>query len=270
MLAGVVRTAAEKGLYPVVAAINPDAPDAGVASTERIITGGVLGAIVRAQNPPLEKFLHKQIQRGHRIVVVFPDRISKWTENAILADNVAIGQIAARLLAAQGRKRWGVIRYRQKAVREAHALRIEGFQQAAQQAGVPVEVVCLRRDFRDCTRHELDELRKLELDGLLAVDSVLSVEAFLAYRKLGLDPGRDVGLVGVNCSQWRSTPVPAITSIDISWSEVGRAAVERLIEMSETGTHQFQSTLVKPTIVPGASCPVPEEMREPSPAVVPT
>jgi LacI family transcriptional regulator len=260
LLAGAVRLATEKGLYPIVATIDPDASDAGIASTMRIITGGVLGAIVRAQNPPLEKFLREQIKLGHRVVVVFPDQISRWSENAIVADNLVIGETAARLLAAQGRKRWGIVRYRQRAVRESHALRSQGFQQFAERAGVPVETVFLPRNPDEVTDRDIERVRKQEVDGLFAVDSVLSVDVLLACRKAGLNVGEDLSLVGVNCSQWRTSDLPSITSIDVSWDEVGKIAVRQLVQMSETNQPHFQSILVEPTVVPGTTCPVPETL----------
>jgi LacI family transcriptional regulator len=266
LLAGAVRLAAERGLYPIVATINPDAPDAGVASAKRIVTGGVMGAIVRAQNPPLEKWLREQLRLGHRIVVVFPDQISNWPENAIVADNVLIGHTAGQLLAAAGRRRWAIVRYKQKAMREPHQLRTQGFEEAARQAGATVEVVNLPRDPQDVTDRDLGRLAKGDFDGLFAVDSVLSVDTMLACRRVGLKPGEDISLVGVNCSQWPSAEMPAITSIDVSWSEVGRTAMQQLIQLSDDGQHLFPTLLVKPQIAPGATCPVPENLREASAA----
>jgi LacI family transcriptional regulator len=260
LLAGAVRLAADRGLYPIVATINPDDPDAGVASAKRIVTGGVLGAIVRAQNPPLEKWLREQLRLGHRIVVVFPDQISNWPENAIVADNVAIGNMAGRLLAAHGRRRWGLVRYKQRTIREPHVLRSQGFEEAARRAGATVEVISLPRDPQEVTDRDLARLKKREFDGLLAVDSVLSVDAILACRRVGLKPGEDISLVGVNCSQWHSPEMPKITSIDVSWSEVGRTAMQQLIRLSEAGQHLFDTIMVEPQIVPGATCPVPQEL----------
>lgn len=257
LLAGAAQVASDRGLYPIVAAVNPDAPDAGVASVKRLIAGGVLGAIVRAQNPPLEKWLREQVRLGHRIVALFPDQISDWPENAVVADNQDIGATAGRLLAAQGRGKWGLMQYRERSVREPHLLRSHGFEQAARQAGATVEILRLPHHPQEVSDRDLSPLAGRALDALFAVDSVLSVDALLACRRVGLRPGRDVSLVGVNCSHWRNADMPSITSIDVSWSEVGRTAMRQLIQLSDSGQHVFESILVKPHIVPGTTCPVP-------------
>jgi LacI family transcriptional regulator len=262
LLAGAVSQAAERGLYPIVATINPDAPDAGVASAKRIVTGGVMGAIVRAQNPPLEKWLREQLRLGHRIVVVFPDQISNWPENAIIADNLLIGDTAARLLAARGCKRLALVRYKQRTIREPHQIRIRGFENTARQAGASVDVLALPRRPQEATDRDLVRLARRDFDGLFALDSVLSVDALLACRRVGLNSGGDISLVGVNCSQWHGSGMPSITSIDVSWSEIGRTAMQQLIQLSDDHRHLFESILVKPEIMPGGTCPVPQAMIE--------
>lgn len=262
LLAGTVRLAAEKGLYPIVATIDPDAPDAGVASAKRIVTGGVMGAVVRAQNPPLEKWLREQLRVGHRIVVVFPDQISNWPDNAIVADNLRIGEMAARMLAAQGHRRWALVRYRQRTVREPHQLRSSGFEEVARQVGASVEIITLPQDQQDTNDRDLGRLARGEFDGLFAIDSVLSVDSLLACRRAGLKPGDDISLVGVNCSQWHNAELPAITSIDVSWSEVGRTAMQQLIQLSNAGQHLFETVVIKPRAMPGDTCPVPAELLE--------
>ncbi len=260
LLAGAVRLAASEGLYPIVATINPDSPDAGVASAKRIVTGGVMGAIVRAQNPPLEKWLREQLHLGYRIVVVFPDQISNWPQNAIIADNLLIGTSAGRLLAARQCKRWGLIRYKQRTLREPHQLRIRGIEDTARQAGASFEVICLPPPPQEPTDRDLARLAKRDFDGLFALDSVLSVNTLQACRRVGLKPGEDISLVGVNCSQWHGPAMPSITSIDVSWSEVGQTAMQQLIQLSHDHQYLFESILVKPRVAPGATCPVPQEM----------
>lgn len=260
LLAGAVRVAAKNNLFPILATIDPDEPDSGIVSTERVIAGGVVGAVVRAQNPQLEKSLRAWVNRGERVVVVFPDQVTKWTENAVLADNLLMGQTAGRLLAEQGRRTWGFVRYRGRSTRETHVLRQQGLEEYAREVGARVEIIRLPRRPDPPTTRDLNRIKQLGIDGLFAADSVLSVDSLLACRKIGLEAGTDISLVGVNCSRWQDAHLPRITSIDISWGEIGEAAVRQLLNMLRESKHRCESFLVKPTVVPGATCPVPEEL----------
>lgn len=290
-VAGVSSVAADKQLYPLLACLDPFSPDAGVGFAEKVLSSGVLGAIVRAQNHPLESHLWKEVRRGSRIVAVFPDQISRWKQNAIIADNETIGEMAARLLMESGRTRWGIVRYllrkghsaesrelrspsamekerkekraiaasmigNVRRLRESHALRIRGFCRMARQFGASVTTLSLPREMNEATAPDWDALRNSRVDGIFALDSVLSINTLLACRKVGLDMPRDVALVGVNCSRWEEVGLPRITSIDISWRDVGRLALEKLVELAGKGENIFDTISVTPMIVAGQTCNV--------------
>ena len=143
LLAGVIEAGSEKGLYPILAAIDPNADDAGAHPPERLVSGRVFGTIVRTPSPPFEKFLLQQIKKGDRILTVCPDKLSRWPSNCIAVNNIQVGEHAARLLAAAGRRKWGVVCYDQPRARESHKLRIEGFTQAAEAVGASVKTICV-------------------------------------------------------------------------------------------------------------------------------
>ncbi len=256
LLAGIVSVAAAEGLYPIVATLDHKSPDSGVGSTERVIAGGVLGSIVRAQNPPLEKFLRQQLRRNQRIVVIFPDQINRWRENAIIADNLDIGRRAGRLLAARNCRRWVFARYDVKTMRDSHVLRLDGFREVAEEVGAQLKVVRLPRDAAE-VNGAAARIQLPPCDGIFAADSVLSIGTLMICRRAGLRVGGDVQLVGVNCSRWSAADSPQITSVDISWREVGELAMRELVRLTETGEHRFPSVLVAPRVVPGETCPVP-------------
>lgn len=260
LLAGAVRCAKENGLYPVLATIDPDDEDAGISSTEKIIGGGVCGTVIRAQNPPLERFLYKQLQHGQSLVVVFPDQISRWSENAIIADNRTIGRQAAQLLIAQGIKSCGIVRYKQRQMRESHILRMEGFNEIAEQAGVKVHTIRFCRDLDKMSDRDLNRLAKMKCGGAFALDSVLSVDTVKACDRIGLKAGEDIQIVGVNASQWRGNNMPRLTSIDISWNDVGTIAVDQLVKVRDGHDSRFESIMIKPEVFAGETCEVPPEL----------
>ncbi len=260
MLSGVLRAAGQLDLYPILATLPEEPDEASIRALERVIDGGVFGTIVRAPIPALEKALRARLANGQRIVVVSPAQPSKWPHNAIDVDNVAVAQMAADLLAAQGRKKWAVVRYKNIKPRESHVVRTAVFQRAAERAGATVEIIRLPRLVEEVTREDLARLQRMRIDGIFAVDSVLSVCTLPICMRLGWKLGEDLSMVGVNCSKWRSSQLPRITSVDISWVEAGMSAVRALSGLGSSGEPRFDTVLIQPRIIPADTCPVPAHL----------
>lgn len=261
MLEGVNAGAEQRAVYPVVVAMRADGDDVDTAQARRLVDGGVFGAIVRTPTATLEDLLRSRLNRGQPIVVLFPRQLSAWPTNAIGVDNRAVGRIAARLLASRSRERWALIGYEQ--MTEAQQLRTEGFLQAAGEAGAwPVTIrLPLGADEHDAARRIVQYLQREAADGMFAVDSSASIGAVLACLRAKLSPGSDCDLVGSDASLWREPGLPRITSVDVSWREIGTLAVKRLVRASRSGRPGFKTILVRPRIVEGDSCPVTARFR---------
>lgn len=255
LLACVVKRGAEVGLFPIVVTVDPSAGEDMLEPVEHIVEGGVFGSIVRAPNAALEKFVRQQINRGQRVAVIFPDHPSRWPTNAITCDDEAAGRLAGELLAAQGRKNWAIVHYRNIKLRESHVRRRKGFEEIARQVGAKVQTIRLPRLIEEVTPQDLARIRRIGADGLFGADSVLSICALQTCLTAGLRPNVDFNLVGMNCGCWHTPPLPVITSLDVSWAEVGSMAIQELVKMSETGEVQFESVRVRPHIIPGETCP---------------
>lgn len=256
LLAGVIQEASENGVYPIVATAHPQADEAALRPMETIIAGGVFGSIVRTPNPHLERYLRLRMKQGQPMVVVFPAKLAAWPTNAIDVDNVALGETAGRLLAAQGRRAWALVHFRRRGF-EPLTRRTDGFRQAALDHGATIKDFVLPLGLDELRTRDLlaPRLRRAGVDGVFAVDSVASVGALLACVKAGLVPGDDFHLVGCDCAFWQSSPLPNITSVDISWRDVGMAAIRKLCELSRAGESQFSTLLIRPRIVEGGTCP---------------
>jgi LacI family transcriptional regulator len=262
MLAGIIHASSEARIFPIVAQSDSTLTPDTLRPLERVIAGGPFGAIVRTPHPLLEKYVRTRIRMGQAMIVVFPQRISKWPTNAIDVDNVAVGKTAGRLLAGHGRRRWGVVTY--KPLREAHAQRIEGFKQIAEKVDAHVDTIQLSLGMDDLKARDFlsPRLKKLKLDGIFSLDSVSSVGVLLACLRLGLQPQVDFHQVGCDCSLWQSTPLPRITAVDISWKEVGVRAVRRLVEASQKSEKAFDTILLPPRVIAADTCPIPDSMVE--------
>lgn len=260
LLYGVTETA-PADVYPVTAMLGPQLSEAKVRSVERIMGGGVFGTIVRTPNSLLEQRLRPRIKRGHPTVVVFPERLDDWPQNAIDADNVAIGQLAGKLLWARGCKRWLVLS--DAKYQAGQSLRESGSQAAATKLGAEHDTLELPADSSLAQLEQLvsERIREWKPDGIFGMTLTGVASSMAASRRLGFQMGREVALVGCDCAFRSQPPEPRVTSIDVSWFDVGAAAIRQLVRMSEGGESRFKTILLPPRVIEGETCPVPANLR---------
>lgn len=263
LLAGVVRAATTQRLYPVVTAAHSHSEDeAGIQQISRIMNGGVFGSIVRTPNPPLEKFLRTRIRQGHPVVVVFPSRLPAWPTNAMDVDNSEVGRLAGRVLLQRGRRHWAVVRCLVPS--GAHSIREEAFCTFARQTGASVQTVTVTRGADEITTaEEIAEQIRSKVDGVFGLDALSTVGSVMMCLNSGRHPGQDVDVLGCDCAAYHGRKLPAITSIDISWREVGGLAVRKLVEITEQQTSTFETVLLSPRIQAGETCPLPLDIELP-------
>lgn len=261
LLEGVNAGAEQHGVHPIVVTTPAEPGDADASKIANIIEGGVFGSIVRTPGTILEDVLWARLQMGHPTVVVFPRQMSTWPSNIIDVDNVAVGQTAGKLLATNKRHNCAVVRFQQMS--EAHKFRLDGFAQAARQAGMRVNTVRLPVgvDEHEAAGLIARQIERTPVDCVYAVDSVASVASILGCMRAGLTPGEDCDVIGCDAALWRTPGLPRITSIDISWRDVGKQAIEKLVRTSQSGHSVFKNVLLKPRIVEGDSCAVPPKFH---------
>ncbi len=255
LMGGIIDVAVQRGLYPVVAMSRSEASESETRNLGRVINGGVFGAIVRTPTPALEKLLRQKVRAGWPITVVFPQSISAWTSNAVDTDNVELGVHAGRMLAKQSRRNWLVIRDAEDS--EPQNARILGFQTVARESGAKVNVVLCPEAMSShraavAIAAGLDRYRP---DGAFAMSAQNSLAFLRACRKTGREPGKDILHVGCDCSVIAPVIHPRITSLEVSWRDVGVAAIEKLLEMRDTGGPRFSNVLLKHKVLPGDTCP---------------
>ncbi len=261
LMAGAIWAAMERRLYPVTAMVDRELDEAGVRDIARLIDGGVFGTVVRTPNPLFEKYLRTRYDAGHPLAVVFPRRLAVWQTNAIDVDNAAVGQMAARLLAERGRKVWTLVRYDK--LNDADQLRCGEFLRVAKEAGAAVETVRVPSGTTELgvRQYLTSRWQRSQPDAVFAPENVSSVGSLLACIEVGMRPTEDFDLVGCDCASWHHTYLPMITCIDISWEQVGTRAVEELERMYEQKTSRFDNVVLKPRIVAGGTCPVPDSQK---------
>jgi LacI family transcriptional regulator len=254
-IAGVLLTATEAGIYPVVATQEDSERADATERINAVLDGGVFGAIVRSPEEFLMEILKPRIERGLPVVAVFPDYPTRFESNMIDMDNRAAGLRAGKLLAEAGRRRWFVVQDYQAS--EAQRLREDGIRQAAEAYNASVFIDCLPRDLDEdgIIQWVGPKLQSAPPDGIFATSSIGAIGALLSCEWAGLDVPEQISLVGCDVSLWRVDPHPRITSIEVSWHEAGRRATELLLGCRDTGVSQFDNVMLSPSVVPGMTCP---------------
>jgi LacI family transcriptional regulator len=256
LLGGIIEVAVQRGLYPVVAMNRPEAGESEMRSLGSVINGGVFGAIVRTPTPALERLLRQKVRAGWPTTLVFPQSISAWSSNAVDTDNVELGIHAGRMLAKQRRRRWLVIRDAKDS--EPQNSRILGFRTVARESGAKVNVVLCPEAMspRRAAMAVTAGLDRYRPDGAFAMSAQNSLAFLRACRKTGREPGKETLHLGCDCSVIAEVIHPRITSLEVSWRDVGAAAMEKLMEMRDTGRPRFPNLLLKHKVFPGDTCPV--------------
>jgi DNA-binding LacI/PurR family transcriptional regulator len=255
ILGGVAEVALEARVYPIIALAKPHTPGEDAENLDRVIGGGVFGAIVRTPSAAIEKRLRQFIREGRPVVVVFPGTMTGWTTNTIDVDNVALGERAGALLASRGCRRWLILQ--DTGGFEPHDLRCRGFRVAARQHKARLQVVACPQSMTaaEASARALPVLRKFKADGVFALTSRTSDGVLHACGELGCTAGKDVMLVGCDCSFWTSQLLPRITSLEVSWRHVGQIAMRRLLEMRDNGESRCPRVLLDPLLIRGDTCP---------------
>lgn len=260
LLAGAIQAASSAGVYPIVATAGRDADATVIQSLEAIMAGGVFGTIVRTPSPAFEERIRQRIEQHHPIAVVFPGHYTAWDSNAIDVDNVAVGRTAAGLLHRQRRRRWAIVYDR--TFYEGQSLRRQGFEVAAGEVGVPVESIELPAGLDEAgARDELvARFRASRPDGVFVLTLTGSIGAVMACHEMRTRAGGEkLSLVGCDAGFWSGSGLPRITSVDVAWNEVGACAVGKLLELRAGRTSRFDSVLMRARVVPGETCPVPND-----------
>ncbi|MBI4581570.1 MAG: LacI family DNA-binding transcriptional regulator [Planctomycetes bacterium] len=255
LMGGVAETAHEAGVFPIVVLFKPQPGGADSQSFDRVLHGGAFGAIVCSPPAPLEKILRQRIKESQPIVVVFPERVSEWSSNVVDIDNVALGEQAGQLFARQRRRKWLIILDEEN--EEAHALRLRGFQKVARECRARVErLPCPHEVSADeASVRVAPWLAKFRPDAVFALASRTAQGFLHACKRVGVEAGTEVLLVGCDCSIWQTPLLPRITSLEASWRQVGETAMQQLGRMRDDGGSRFGSILLPPTLVPGDTCP---------------
>lgn len=172
-------------------------------------------------------------------------------------DDVAGSREAVRHLISQGHRRIGMLRAHRDS--ELQSLRIQGYREALESAGIDFDDSLLRSGRTEKHAGFSEEAGYEGMQDLLAVDppvtavfassDVQAIGAWKAVRDAGKRVPQDVALVGYD--DIKTSQFIGLTSIDQSMHEVGRRATTRLLERiaGKIPETEVLDELVRPRLV---------------------
>lgn len=181
-----------------------------------------------------------------RTPIVFVDRRpSKLTADAIVEDNLGGARRATSHLIAHGHGRIAFIG--DSTDLATTRLRLDGYQQAMQEAGlhVPTALVCLGATTSTAAGAAAVGLAQ-DADAPTAIfssNALCSMGVIAALQDIGCD---DMGLVGFGDFPMSSVIRPALTVIDQHPDDLGRLAVTRILLRRESPTEPLEPQIMLP------------------------
>jgi DNA-binding LacI/PurR family transcriptional regulator len=181
--------------------------------------------------------------RAHVPIVLLGERLlgSPWDHVAI--DNVAAARLATSHLLSLGRRRIAAIGVPKDALGATSRLRLQGYTQALQEAGHPIDAALLvpaaglrRSDGAHAHRADgaygMRRLLALEEppDAVFCFNDLLALGAMRAIHDAGYRVPDDVAVIGFDDIEEGLYATPSLTTIAPSKEEIGQLAISLLLD----------------------------------------
>lgn len=158
-------------------------------------------------------------------------------------DDREAGRMAARRIARAGGK---TLYVQWASSNENLRVRGEGFAEVALARGESLEDHAVTID--NNASRLVERLR--DVSGIVAADIAAAIQVLLACASVGRTPGKDVALVAIGDEPIAARIRPTITAVDLSPEELGRSAMDGLLQRLTDGrTDNPRCTIIPPRVV---------------------
>lgn len=229
---------------------------------QSVVAGGVDGLLM--YGPPPSPDIRQKLSRYSACVWLLSQRRQRgyWGDR-VSPDNHKIGEMACRYLVDRGHARVAAVDCDPS--HYGFALRTEGFEDAAREAGVFFKTLASDQPLPDSDRASppgetpydtlIDQLKAVRGSmptGLFVPRDLLTIQVYRALRRRGIEPGRDIEIVSCDNIPALDALDPRPTTIDVRPEEIGRRAVEQLVwHINDRNAPLNVMTLVEPRLVLG-------------------
>jgi DNA-binding LacI/PurR family transcriptional regulator len=177
---------------------------------------------------------------GHLLGVGYPlvllgERIFGGPTDHITMENVKGARAATAHLLARGRKRIAVLGARVGADMGSAALRLQGYREALEEAGVPFDAALLVDASTWHRSSGANAMREFlatgeEFDAVFAFNDTLALGAMRVLQEAGLQIPADIAVIGFDDLDEAQYSLPTLTTVDPGRDEIADTAVRVLLE----------------------------------------
>jgi DNA-binding LacI/PurR family transcriptional regulator len=171
-------------------------------------------------------------------LVVLGERIFDGPADHVTMQNVEAARAATELLLESGRRRIAVIGAHEGEVIGSAGLRLRGYREALDAAGVPFDESIIgyttlwhRSNGARCLHELLD--RGVEFDAVFGLNDTLALGAMRALPVSGRRVPEDVAVVGFDDLDEARYTIPSLTTVDPGRVWIARTAVRTLLQRIE-------------------------------------
>ena len=232
-LADVVMTAAEaQGLSVIIAQSGAERKrelELLRGPRAQMVDGILFSALALGEqdNELLAKMTTPMVLLGERIFTGPTDHVTMRNSEGV--------QAATQHLLDQGRRRIVAFGADPAAQQGSAALRLEGYRQALDQAGVPYDpelVVDVVGWFRSTGAAAMRDFlsRQVPFDGVVAFNDVIALGAMRVLQEAGLRIPADVAIIGYDDIDETRYSLPTLSSVDPGREEIAEVALRYLTQ----------------------------------------
>ncbi|MDR6904881.1 DNA-binding LacI/PurR family transcriptional regulator [Agromyces sp. 3263] len=171
-------------------------------------------------------------------LVVLGERIFDGPADHVTMQNVEAARAATQLLLESGRRRIAVIGAHEGEVIGSAGLRLRGYREALDAAGVPFDESIIgyttlwhRSNGARCLHELLD--RGVDFDAVFGLNDTLALGAMRALQESGRRVPEDVAVIGFDDLDEARYTIPSLTTVDPGREWIARTAVRTLLQRIE-------------------------------------
>ncbi len=171
-----------------------------------------------------------------RHLMIVNNRFDQWNLHHVLCDYGEAGRIAADHLVDLGHRRIGYVCGPADMVQTAQELG-DAFGSRLEERGVRLsDAMVIEGEFQaETAKLACDELlnRDPRLSAVFCANDKMAMGVYQSLREAGRTVGEDVAVMGCDDIPLAALAQPPLTTVSLNFSEVGRRACERMIELIE-------------------------------------
>jgi DNA-binding LacI/PurR family transcriptional regulator len=195
-------------------------------------------------------------------MVLLGERIFGGPVDHVTMRNVEAAQAATRFLIDSGRRRIAVIGAHEGEVVGSAALRLRGYRDALQAAGIPYDPALVSHTTLWHRANGADSMRELidggvQFDAVFGLNDALTLGALRVLQEKGMRVPDDVAVMGFDNIDEAQYTVPSLSTIDPGREQIAERAVSLLVQRIREQARPSvpQEVLIDFSVVPRESAP---------------